>query len=183
MVLAPTRRLGVTRPAEGWYRKSLIFKEGLGDRPGMADTYHQLGTIAYLRGRLRDAEGPLPQKRNLAASREWRPAITCSGRLPRRSGCWRMLTTGTANPLAINEELGDRPHAAITYAQLALLAEDMGQGRKAMEWNIRCVTSIDQFPSVQTGTGATTLARLARQFGIPVLEETWQQVTGDPVPQ
>ncbi len=93
MVLAPTRRLEVTRPAEDWYRKSL----------------------------------------------------------------------------AINEELGDRPHAAITYAQLALLAEDMGQGRKATGWNIRCVTSIDQFPSVQTGTGATALARLARQFGILVL--------------
>ena len=32
--------------AEDWYRKSLTIKEELGDRPGMAITYHQLGNTA-----------------------------------------------------------------------------------------------------------------------------------------
>ena len=32
--------------AEDWYRKALAIKEELGDRPGMAGTYHQLGNTA-----------------------------------------------------------------------------------------------------------------------------------------
>ena len=32
--------------ADDWYRKSLAIKEELGNRPGMASTYHQLGITA-----------------------------------------------------------------------------------------------------------------------------------------
>ena len=42
--------------AEDWYRKSLTINEELGDRPGMASTYHQLGITAQDRGRLDEAE-------------------------------------------------------------------------------------------------------------------------------
>ena len=42
--------------AEDWYRKSLAINEELGDRPGMASTYHQLGITAQDRGRLDEAE-------------------------------------------------------------------------------------------------------------------------------
>jgi hypothetical protein len=36
--------------AEQWYQKSLAIKEALGDRPGLAMTYGQLGLLAELRG-------------------------------------------------------------------------------------------------------------------------------------
>ena len=85
--------------------------------------------------------------------------------------------------LTINEELGDRPHMALTYAQLGLLAQKRGQSPLALEWNIRCVTLFDQFPHPMTGTGPVALAGLTRQLGMPALEQTWQQVTGQPVPQ
>ena len=46
-------QLGYTAQARGrleeakdWYRKSLAMKEDLGDRPGMALTYGQLGNFA-----------------------------------------------------------------------------------------------------------------------------------------
>ncbi|MCP2269284.1 Tetratricopeptide repeat-containing protein, partial [Actinokineospora diospyrosa] len=42
--------------AERWCQQSLTIKENLGDRPGMASSYHQLGIVAQLRGRLEDAE-------------------------------------------------------------------------------------------------------------------------------
>jgi tetratricopeptide (TPR) repeat protein len=84
--------------------------------------------------------------------------------------------------LTITEELGDRSGMALTYAQLGLLAEDRGQAELALEWNIRCVTLFDQFPSPLTGTGPAALARLAGQLGLPVLEQAWRQVTGQPVP-
>ena len=85
--------------------------------------------------------------------------------------------------LTIEEELGDRRGMALTYAQLGLLAEDRAQAPLALQWNIRCVTLFDQFPSPMTGTGPTALARLTRQLGMPALEAAWQQVTGQPVPQ
>ena len=85
--------------------------------------------------------------------------------------------------LTIKEELGDRPQMALTYAQLGQLAEARNQALVALEWNIRCVTLFTQFPSPQTGTGPTALARLTRQLGTPALEQAWQQVTGQPVAQ
>ena len=45
------------------------------------------------------------------------------------------------------------------------------------------MTLFDQFPSPLTGTSPTALARLTRQLGMPALEHTWRQVTGQPVPQ
>jgi hypothetical protein len=85
--------------------------------------------------------------------------------------------------LAIKEELGNRPGMALTYAQLGLLAEARAQYTLALQQNIRCVTLFGQFPSPQTGTGPAALARLTRQLGTPALEQAWQQVTGQPVPQ
>ena len=85
--------------------------------------------------------------------------------------------------LTLSEELGDRPGIARAYAQLGLLAEYRGQAQQALEWNIRCVTSSSPFPSPLTGTGPAALARLTRQVGMPALEQAWQLVTGEPVPQ
>jgi hypothetical protein len=45
------------------------------------------------------------------------------------------------------------------------------------------VTLFDQFSSHLTGTGPSSLVRLTRQLGMLALEETWQQVTGQPLPQ
>jgi hypothetical protein len=53
----------------------------------------------------------------------------------------------------------------------------------ALEWSIRCVNLFDQFPSPITRTAPTALARLTRQLGMPALEQAWQQVTGQPLPQ
>lgn len=39
-----------------------------------------------------------------------------------------------------------------------------------------------QFPSPLNRTGPTALARLTRQLGMTTLEQTWQQVTGQPLP-
>ncbi|MDR0343993.1 MAG: tetratricopeptide repeat protein, partial [Nocardiopsaceae bacterium] len=85
--------------------------------------------------------------------------------------------------LTIKEELGNRPGMATTYSRLGRLAEERGQPRVAIEWNIRCVSMFDQLPSPMTGTAPTALARLTRQLGRRALEQAWQQVTGQPVPQ
>jgi tetratricopeptide (TPR) repeat protein len=85
--------------------------------------------------------------------------------------------------LAISEELGIRPGMATTYAQLGLLSEARGQVLLALTWNIRCVTLFDEFPSRLTGSGPSALARIARRLGMPALEDAWQLVTRQPLPQ
>jgi hypothetical protein len=72
---------------------------------------------------------------------------------------------------------------ALLYGQLGLLAEDRHQPGQALDWMVRCVTMFDQFPHPVTGPGPGHLVRLTTLLGMPALEQTWQQVTGQPVPQ
>ena len=50
----PSQVRGQLDQAEDWYRKALAINEELGNRPGMASTYHQLGITAQARGQLDD---------------------------------------------------------------------------------------------------------------------------------
>ena len=185
--------LGVTAQARGrhdeaedWYRRSLAIKEELGDQPRIAISYHQLGVTAQARGRLDEAEDWY--RRSLAIKEELgnRPGMASTyhqlgvtaqdrGRLG-EAGDWYRKS------LAIKEELGDLPGTAFTYGQLGLLAEARHQTLEALEWMVRCVALFDQFPHPSTGPGPYHLARLTLQLRMPALEETWRQVTGQPLP-
>jgi len=173
--------------AEDWYRQALTIFEELGDRPAMASTYHQLGVAAYLRGRLEEADDWYRQALAIFEELGDRPhmadtyhqlGITAQyrGRLDEADGWYRKALT-------ISQELGDLPGMAMTYGQLGMLAEDRQQPLQALDWMIRCVTSFDQFPHPATEPGPSQLARLTGQLGLPALEQAWQQVTGQPVPQ
>ena len=52
-----------------WYRKALALREGLGDREGMATSYHQLGIIAQERGAYQEALKWY--RRSLAIEKSW----------------------------------------------------------------------------------------------------------------
>jgi tetratricopeptide (TPR) repeat protein len=85
--------------------------------------------------------------------------------------------------LTINEELGNRPGIALTYGQLGLLAEARQQPGQAMTWTVRCVALFGEFPHPATGPGPQHLTRLTRELGLPALEQAWQQVIGQPLPE
>jgi tetratricopeptide (TPR) repeat protein len=173
--------------ADGWYRKALTVKEELGDDPAMARTYYQLGRIAQDRGQLDEADGwyrkaltieeELGNRSGMASSyHQLGNTAYLRGQLDQADGWYRRA-------LAIKEELGNRPELALTYGQLGLLSEVRQRPRQALDWMARCVTLFGQFPHPATGPGPWHLARLTRQLGMPALEETWQQITGQPVPQ
>jgi len=173
--------------AQDWYHKSLTIKEELGDRPSMAITYHQLGITAWDRGRLDEADDWYRKALTIYEDLGDRPSMANTyhqlgitaqdrGRLDEADDWYRKALT-------IDEDLGDRPGMAMTYGQLGLLAEARQQPGQALDWTVRCLTLFDQFPHPATGPGPQHLARLTRQLGMPALERTWQQITGQPVPQ
>jgi hypothetical protein len=84
--------------------------------------------------------------------------------------------------LGSSEELGNLPGMAGTYGQLGLLAEIRQQPGQALDWMVRCVSLFGQFPHPATGPGPAHLARLTRLLGMAALEQSWRQVTGQPVP-
>lgn len=85
--------------------------------------------------------------------------------------------------LGISEGLSSRLQMAATYAQLGGIAEAQAQAPLALTWNVRSVALFSQFPSPLTETGPSALVRLTRQLGLPALEQTWQQTTGQALPQ
>jgi tetratricopeptide (TPR) repeat protein len=156
-------------------------------RASTAITYGHLGNTAHRSGQLDEAEDW--ERKSLVIGEDLgnRPGMARTyhqlgvsakgrGRLDEAEDWYR-------KSLAIKSELGDHAGMARTYAQLGLLAEGRDQAPLALEWNIRCVTLFSQFPSPLTGTGPIALARLTRQLGMPALEQTWQQVTGQPLSQ
>jgi tetratricopeptide (TPR) repeat protein len=181
------QRFGRLDEADEWYRKSLTISEELGDRSNMAVTYHQLGIIAQDRGRLDEADEwyrkSLTIREDLGDSLRVAVIYHQLGMTAQDRGRLDEADEWYRKSLTIKEERGDRPGMALSYAQLGLLAEERGQPRQAIEWNIRCVTLFSQFPSPMTGTGPAALTRLTHQLGILVLEQAWEQVTGQPVPQ
>ena len=173
--------------AKAWYRKSRIIEEGLGNRAGMAHTYAQLGTTAYLSEELGEAEAWFRKSLTIMEELGNRPDMAgiyhqlgiiaqVTGRLDEAEAWFR-------KSLTIEEELGNLSLIAMTYGRLCMLAQDRQQPRQALAWIIKSVTLLSQLPNPPAGPGPLLVAQLTRQLGMPVLEEIWQQVNGQPVPQ
>jgi tetratricopeptide (TPR) repeat protein len=184
-ITAQTR--GRLDQAEDWYRKALAIDEELGNRPGMAFTYHQLGITAQTRGRLDEAEDwyrkSLAIKEELGNRSSMASTYHQLGSTAQDRGRLDQAEDWYRKALTIEEELRNQPEMALTYGQLGLLAEARQQPGQALDWTVRCVTLFDQFPHPSTGPGPQHLARLTRQLGMPALEQAWQRITGQPVPE
>jgi tetratricopeptide (TPR) repeat protein len=173
--------------AEDWSRRALAIQEDLGDQPGMAATYNQLGVNAAAQGLLDEAEDWYVKSLAIAEDLGDRPGIaSCHHHLginAYRRGLTEEAENWCRKSLAIREELGDRRGMAFSYGQMGRIAETRDQPRQALSWIIRCVNLFTEFPSPATGPAPRELARLTRQLGLPVLQDMWAEVTGQPVPQ
>ena len=128
--------------AEKTYRQILAMLQVQSSSPqqqrSLGGTFHQLGTVAYLRGRPDDAEDWY--RRSLAIHEDLadRPHIAGSyhqlgmaaegrGRLDDAEDWYR-------KSLAIHEDLGDQPHIAQGYDQLGEVAQRRGRLDDAEDW-------------------------------------------------
>jgi tetratricopeptide (TPR) repeat protein len=180
------QRLGQIEEAAEWYGKSLAISENLGNRPYMASSYHQLGRVAQDLGRLEEAAEwygkSLAISEDLGDRRTMASSYHQLGMVAQHGGRLKEAAEWYGKSLAIEKELGNRPGVAFTSGQLGLLAMRRGDARLALEWTVRCVAVFGEFPHPLTGPGPQNLARLTTSLGIGVLEETWRQVTGSPLP-
>ncbi|WP_161965261.1 CHAT domain-containing tetratricopeptide repeat protein [Ornithinimicrobium cerasi] len=173
--------------AEDWYRKSLSIKTQLRNRPGMISSYHQLGMVAQQRGELGLAEGWYRKALTIAEQLKDRPGMAGSyhqlgivaqgrGELDQAENWYRMSLT-------ISEELKYRPSMANTYTQLGFLAEATSDAWEALEWTVRAVATFEDFQNPATGLALARLVRMTASLGHPALARTWEQVTGQPLPE
>ncbi|MER5756028.1 SAV_2336 N-terminal domain-related protein [Streptomyces sp. NPDC002088] len=172
--------------AEDWYRQALTIDEELGNRPGTATTYHQLGNVAQQRGRLDEAEDWYRQTLTIAEELGNRPGTATAyhqlGNVAQQRGRLDEAEDWYRQALTIYEELGNRPGTAACFGEFGLLAEVRQQPQEALAWTVRCVALFDQFPHPVTGRGPDQLRRLSHTLGVTALEQTWQTITGRPLP-
>jgi tetratricopeptide (TPR) repeat protein len=172
--------------AEDWYRMSLSITEELGDKAQMAATYHMLGNAAQERGELEEAESHYQNSLTISEELVHRPGTAVAyyqlGNVAFRRDLLNEAEEWYRKSLAIRNEIDDISGISSCLGQLGLLAEKRDQPQQALEWTIRCVTLFSEFPHPLSGPGPGHLARLTGQLGMKALEQTWQQVTGEPLP-
>ncbi|MGA6220906.1 KGGVGR-motif variant AAA ATPase, partial [Streptomyces umbrinus] len=108
--------------AEERYRASLSISEELGDRSGLATSYHQLGMIAQLRSEREQAEEHYRVALSISEELGDRAGIAgiCHqlGMIAQLRGEYGLAEERYRASLSISEELGDRSGLATSYHQL-----------------------------------------------------------------
>ncbi|MGV9248222.1 tetratricopeptide repeat protein [Streptomyces sp. NPDC003710] len=116
---------------------SLAISEELGNRQGIAISYHQLGIIAQRRGNYQEAEEHYRAALAISEERGDRSSIASSyhqlGIVAEHRGCYEEAEVHYRAALAISEELGDRASIASSYHQLGTVALERGELQQAEE--------------------------------------------------
>ncbi|MER5506149.1 tetratricopeptide repeat protein, partial [Streptomyces sp. NPDC002766] len=145
------------------YRASLAIKEELGDRSGIAGSYHQLGIIAQLRGDYQQAEDHY--RASLAIKEELgdRSGIASSyhqlGTIAQERGDYQQAEERYRVSLTIAEELGNRAGIASSYGQLGVLRTEQQRPADGVPYTLQAL-------ALQLETGRppnTSLYWLGRQ--------------------
>jgi tetratricopeptide (TPR) repeat protein len=173
--------------AEDLYLKALSIYTELGDRPHMAGSFHELGITARSRGRLDSAEDwfrrSLVIKEELGNRSGTADTYQNLGIIAQDRGQLDDAEDWYRRSLAIKQELANRPGMALSYGQLALLSYAKGQKQQALEWIIRCTGMFDEFPHPLTQRAPEVLAFLTVELGMHALEASWQEITGQSLPE
>jgi len=153
----------------------------------MAGSFHELGITARSRGRLDSAEDwfrrSLVIKEELGNRSGTADTYQNLGIIAQDRGQLDDAEDWYRRSLAIKQELANRPGMALSYGQLALLSYAKGQKQQALEWIIRCTGMFDEFPHPLTQRAPEVLAFLTAELGMHALEASWQEITGQSLPE
>jgi len=152
----------------------------------MAETYHQLGTLAELRGELDEAESWCRRSLEIAEALNNRPGMADTyhvlGMVAQGRGKLDEAESWYRKSLEIEEALNNRLRMAITYSALGILEEVRKRPQLALAWDIRCLAQFQDIPHPGTGDGPARLVALTAQLGMEALEACWVDVTGKTLP-
>ena len=113
-------------------------------RANIAVLYHQLGIVAWLRGRLDDAEGWYQKSLTITEDLGDQPGIANSyhqlGIVAQLRGRLDDAERWYQKSLTITEDLGDQPGIANSYHQLGMLSQDRGRLDDAERWYQKSLT-------------------------------------------
>ena len=130
--------------AERTYRETLAMLQAKSASPlhqHLATGYHQLGTIAYLRGRLNEAADwyarSLAIEEETGDQRGMASTYHQLGIVAQDQGRLNEAADWYARSLAIEEETGNRPGMATSYHELGIVAQDRGRLNEAADWYAR----------------------------------------------
>jgi tetratricopeptide (TPR) repeat protein len=133
--------------AEQHYHTALAIFDELGDRNGLASSYHHLGMLAQNRGDYDTAEQHYQEALAIAEELGNRASASASyhqlGMLAEIRGDYDTAEQRYQASLAIDQELGDRQGVGKSYHQLGILAEDRGDYDTA-EQRYQASLAIDQ---------------------------------------
>lgn len=153
----------------------------------MAASYHELSVVAFTEERFGDSEDWCRKSLVIKEKLGHRPGMAITyhqlGRIAYVRGRLDESEDWCRKALVIAQETGNRRLMVVIFLQLGMTAEAQERNALALEWYIRCATVFDEFPDPLARSGPAGVARLTRQLGLPALEQAWQQVTGQPVPQ
>jgi tetratricopeptide (TPR) repeat protein len=167
--------------AERTYREILAMLQAKPASPQqghLATTYHQLGNVAYLQGRLDEAADWYA--RSLAIREELgdRPGLAGVyhqlGMVAEDRGLLDEAAGWYAKAVAIREELGDRPLMATDYHQLGVVAQRRGRLDEAADWYARSLAISEELgdrPKMAASYGQ--LGLLAEARGSPGQALEW----------
>ena len=121
--------------AERRYTEALTINEELGNRDGMAASYHQLGMLAQDRGEYVEAERRYTEALTIKEELGNRDGMATSyhqlGMLAQDRGEYVEAERRYTESLTIKEELGNRDGMAASYHQLGMLAQLRGDDVEA----------------------------------------------------
>ena len=121
-----------------WYRQELAICEQLGDRAGMARSYHQLATVVQAQGEYDQALDWYRQSLTINEQLGNRAGMATSygqlGILAHQRGDLDQALDWYRQQLAISEQLGDRTGMANSYHQLGNVACQRGDLDQALDW-------------------------------------------------
>jgi tetratricopeptide (TPR) repeat protein len=173
--------------AEEWFRRSRAIHEELGDRSHLAVVCRQLGLVAMARRQMDEAARLLSDSLAIEEDIGQRDGmLECYqllGGLEHGRGRLDEAERWLRDALALAGEMGHGYRAAACHVQLGMLARARGDSAEALEQTVRALALAERFPQLRDRAPlGQVLSYAAKRLGIGAVEECWQRVTGDRLP-
>lgn len=177
---------GLWDQAEERYKQAVAIRRPLDDRTNLAKSYYHLGIVAQEQQNWERAEVWYRKALIIHENLGNRTSIaSCYHQLAVLAGLrqrWEEAEAWGQKAIGIQKELGDRVGTARSLLQFGALAVRRGRISEGLAWTVQGLVQFDSFPHPATAPAPEGLRAMVEAFGIEILERTWREVAGEPLP-